>query len=294
MANIKNTFFGATLVIMALGIMIPQADASFQRKEAVIWGEKLSYVIETVKRNGVDYDGMTSVYKGPDGRPSFRLVLNAANLSREAQQLWEEFRKNPKPSQVKTGPLLPFIEDLGGMNRKIHDRQSFSLDQRKKMLTELKTLEQGLKYSAWYSVYESSSSRQDFVRQFVQIRLATIEFHELSHLLDEIKGERGKTKTASRDMGKFAHQTEVRAYLTEMAYGSNPQDVLWQVVSGVLQETREGKNTDYSIQKLMDTLQAASLLPEFKKVDAYVCLCKISRTHSYFLASRIYKVYQGT
>lgn len=48
-----------------------------------------------------------------------------------------------------------------------------------------------------------------------------ITWHELSHLLDE------KQKNTS--------QSEVKAFLTELVYGKNPQDVLWQLKHQLIQ-----------------------------------------------------------
>jgi hypothetical protein len=94
----------------------------------------------------------------------------------------------------------------------------------------------------------------------MESRLKTIELHEVSHLIDmrgveDIQGE------------AFERFTELNAFYTELAFGSNPHDVMAQGLAGLLDELRQGRPVDYSIQKVATVLHFLKKCPVWGKTS---------------------------
>src|SRR5262249_54412216 len=118
---------------------------------------------------------------------------------------------------------------------------------------ELQGIENTLEEVAWRETYRSAwqdnASREmavrNFVAEFVRVRMFNIERHEAAHLLDL---QNNPFKIAKRD-DSYEKFTELNAFYTELAYSPNPLDVMAQAASGLLEEMRQKKQVDYSLEK---------------------------------------------
>jgi hypothetical protein len=108
---------------------------------------------------------------------------------------------------------------------------------------------------AWRGLFQNSlektaslkKAEELFVKAFIASRMRTIHFHEAAHIID-------CSKTTDRETTKFKRYSELNAFYTELAYSENPKDVLAQTLVGVLDELKQGKSVDFSIEKLTSLL----------------------------------------
>lgn len=290
---IRTVFKKWFLALLALPVLLCafQAHASIgQKKRAVVWGREISYHYIPVNNERVRYDGTAYVATDKKGNRENRLVLNSAFFKKEADGIFDDFEKEPNPSTGLQVNLEEFVAVLFDAERRLKEGEGLDGDEKKKLLLHLQDLENQLKYAAWFDIYRKSKNKSDFVRAFAKIRGATIEYHELSHLRDELEWAElagGDSPELKRDDSVFWNQTEVRAFLTEMAYGVNPRDSLFQAVAGGIQEIRRGKNMDFSVQKLNSVLQIAQKLSPMS-ANGFDCLCCLTVEHARAIARRIY------
>lgn len=187
------------------------------------------------------------------------MVINTAFFEKEAKELWTSFQNKKNLSYDLSPNLMSFLDRLN----KNHGDQS--------LITDLLELKAQLQQAAWLDTYQkvlqknknAFQAKKDFIKIFRQTRIQTITWHELSHLLDEKQGQ--------------TSQSEVKAFLTELVYGQNPQDVLWQLISGVVDEVEKGNAMDDSIQKLKDVLMAAHNMPWLAQGEQVCFLCFLSK-----------------
>lgn len=251
--------------------------ASVQEKKASLWGETFSYQLVILTKKNAIYDGKAfTVERG--AKKIRRVVLNNAFFEKEGLELWNEFIKGTPPSLAGSPPLMEFLDKL----------KSFNGSEINNLVDQLTILKNQLQYASWYDVYQQAKGdKKKFVKQFVKLREETIEYHELSHLLDEIRLERRKGSTDE----KFAQDTELRAFLTELVYGENPRDSLWQVVSGVLAEIKMSSVSDYSIHKLVEVLEATRTIPWVARGDELCFLCYLTPSHAQEVGNLAYQDY---
>ena len=219
--------------VFILALLGPfSATASVQDKVAEIWGHRVAYQLVILKDKSQSDDGKALVISR--GKKQFnRVVVNTTYFEKEALEIWKTFESTRPPLfQYHPAPVL-------------------SVDQ-------WHDLKKQLQYVAWHPVYlkakaghrNTRSARRDFVKTFREIRTRTIEYHELSHILDQnlMLGDLGRAD--------FGSLSETRAFITELAYGENPLDSLWQGAAGALDEMRRGKNVDSSRLKMKMVLEA--------------------------------------
>ena len=290
---IRIVFKRCLLALLSLSVLFCtlQAQASLgQKKRVVVWGREISYHFIPINNERVRYDGTAYVsIDKKNGNRENRLVLNSAFFAKEAEQIFDDFEKQPDPSIGLQVDLEKFIAVLSDAERRLKEGDGLSGDQRKMLVAYLEDLEHQLQDAAWYGVYKKSQNKNDFVRTFTNIRSATIEYHELSNLRDEIEWAElasGNSPALKRDDALFWNQTEVRAFLTEMAYGLNPRDSIFQAVTGGIQEIKGGKNMDFSIQKLNSVLKIARNLP--MGGNGFACLCFLTVEHARAIAVQVY------
>lgn len=257
-------------------------------KTATLWGRPVSYRYIPINNSTVRYDGTSYVYADKKGTRENRLVLNSAFFRKEAEQIFADFEKKPDFPPDQTVDLAEFVAVLTDAEERLKQGDGLTGEQKKILLTHLEELERQLQYSAWFPVYQSAKNKSDFIGAFAAVRAKTIEYHELSHLLDESEWAdiAGRNSSLKRDDAVFWNQTEVRAFLTELAYGSNPRDSVFQTVSGAVDEIRRGRNMDFSIQKLNEVLKIVSELVGGQ--DGFAYLCCLTPTYARTIAQRLY------
>lgn len=273
-----------SLILVGL-FWAPFSYASVQQKEATLWGETFSYQLVILTKSNVSYDGKAFTIKS-GAKKIRRVVLNNAYFEKEANELWNSFLNGTNPSLVGSPQLMAFLAQLKSLHG--NNNSSYLLDQ-------LVLLKRQLQYASWYDIYKkkleqtknSSQAKKEFKKEFIQLRMATIEAHELSHLLDEIHLEQGQGKADEQ----FAHDTEVKAFLTELVYGANPRDSLWQVVTGALDEIKAVGPSDDSIHKLTQFLETARNVSWIPHGNELCFLCYLSHSHAEEVARLVYRNY---
>lgn len=279
-----------------------QADT--KNKRATLWGKEISYELVTINKKGFSYDGLSFVAQS-QGKNQNRVVLNRAYFEKEASEIFKALEGSIKPSELGSPDLMSFYNRLSTIDHEMALGHHLNSSQTAGLINELSQLKDQLRHAAWSDLYQetklSNSSvdkaRKNFVKRFKEVRSKTIEYHELSHLIDQLQNaELSGAKKISLENEEYVRQTEVKAFLTEMVYGENPRDSLWQVISGVLHEMKRGENVDYSVRKLKDLLQAVKEMPWLAEGHEpkgnYLCfLCYLSREESRYLATVVYHSY---
>ncbi len=263
-------------VILGGLFLAPFSYASVQEKQATLWGETFSYQLVILTKRNVSYDGKAFTVES-GAKKIRRVVLNNVYFEKEGIELWNEFTKGKPPSLAESPQLMDFLVEL----------KSFNERGRNNLVDQLAALKNQLQYAAWYDIYHQSPSKKEFIKKFINIREQTIEYHELSHLLDEIELEQGKGNADE----KFAHDTESRAFLTELVYGANPRDSLWQVVTGVLDEIKAIGPSDDSVHKLTQFLETARNVPWIPHGNELCFLCYLSHSYAEEVAKLAYAHY---
>lgn len=279
------------LIFLFLGIFFSSnlARASVTQKSLSIWGHEVNYQLVILQNPELSYDGATFKLN-PSNAQKNRIVLNTVFFKKEALEMWDDFKTTSQPSFTTSPDLMGFLSDLMVMNRQMKRLESLTSQQKAVFVSHLKELKKQLQYAAWFEIYQnvsqasksSSQARMHFVRLFTQIRKQTIEYHEASHLLDEIQ------RNDSLPGQAYAQDTEVKAFLAELVYGPNPQDSLWQMVAGVLDEIETGRSVDCSIQKLTDVLYGIQTMPWMAKKEMLCSLCFLSKQHAQEIALFLY------
>jgi hypothetical protein len=201
----------------------------------------------------VDFDG-EAFYRREENRSVPMVVLNRAFFQREAESLFQRFEKD---SEGESEGIHLTSRDWKTLEERLlrldpAKYPKFSRSDRE----SLESLRLALEGRAWRPLFErtreETSSRRErlsrFVEGFTSIRLETIEHHEVSHLLD-------LSQASDPDAPGFNHFTELNAFFTELAYGSNPHDVMAQAMTGLLDELRRGRPVDYSAAKVAAVLR---------------------------------------
>ncbi len=218
-----------------------------EEKSLQLWGEEIQYSLKIQKNSALEQDGESFLKKGKKGR-TLHVVLNPVYFSSEAKALFERLSQEKKAPAVE-GDMEQWKEIEG------HLLAGRSLS------PELREVLRGLKSSfetaAWREVFQDClpktgshvAARACFVEAFTQTRLRTIEYHEVSHLLD-LRQAAGESESPD-----FERDSELKAFFTELKYGENPLDVMAQALAGYLDEAQQGKSVDFSTLKVRKVLE---------------------------------------
>lgn len=287
-------FFSHTVAFLGvfwifLFVLDAPAFALTEQKTAFIWGKTISYELQMIHNPAVKYDGEAYIRMGN------HVVLNTAYIRKEAEGLWDTFQSSSKPAWQDSLSLQEVLASLTLLNHRDTFSHQLSSSEKKKLLSTLEKLEAHFAYAAWYPTYRQTTGKEAFVRSFIRTRKNAILYHELSHLVDQEEwGAKKHPGNVLRNANLFAFHTEVRAFLAELAYGDNPHDVLWQVLTGVVEELQNGQNIDYSIRKLTGVLhyaENAETMTSLNGIDLFKALCFISRGPSKAMAFLLYRDY---
>ncbi len=261
--NLKNKLFLSTvkrmglIALIALSPSFAFADKSTSNfsgevRSLSIWNQAIKYEYSVKQDQTVDYDGEAFV-KDQDGRKVNVVIMNKIFFKKEAQNLFRKF-KHSDPANIALSE-----EELNLLEKKLSLGQSdklFDFSGRNDLKSAVKRLQAALEYKAWHGIYQdslknnssSNKAESDFAEKFSQIRMKTIEYHEVSHLAD-ISNARKQPRS---DFERF---TELNAFYTELAYGENPWDVMSQAMTGIVDELTQQKSVDFSIEKVATALQ---------------------------------------
>lgn len=273
-------------------------------KTLQIWDQDVQYHYLVKKNPNVDFDGETT-FEIVNGQKIFLVVINPAYFEREARSLFRKFLRDKEESvrggfAVNNEELFQLEKHLLEIGQQEQYLSKLAFDPR----SELKQVQQGLEKLAWQGLFEESrngaksvkEAEKIFIQKFTQERISTIERHEAAHVLD-LKNAEGNTDNES-----FARFTELNAFYTELAFGSNPLDVMSQAISGLLEELDQGKPVDFSVGKVATVIRFLKNCPRFAsrfsaKEMPKCCLemlGDLTRQEFLFAAKELYrKNYQG-
>lgn len=215
-----------------------------------VWGRKVEYHF-LLQWNSMIHDDGEAFRTTWKGRPANFVVLNRAFFETDARELFRDLYR----SKGTEKNLLSNAEFLAGLEKRLFSVQGTSPVSRQ-TLSALRALQFSLEQAAWREDYEESwkgasgykAAEAKFAARFLQVRMKTNEYHEVAHLID-------LTESSDNDSDPFNRYTELNAFYTELAYGENPQDVMVQALSGLLEEIEQGKTLDYSIEKVATVLR---------------------------------------
>jgi hypothetical protein len=237
---------------------------SYEGKTLQIWDQDVQYQYLVKKNPNVDFDGETS-FEIVNGKKIFRVVINPIYFEREARDLFRRFLRDKEQSVrgsfVDNEELFQLEKQLSAMGQHGKVPAQLSFDPR----VELKMVQQTLEKLAWQGLFEDcrknaksiKEAERNFIQKFTQDRILTIERHEAAHVLD-LKAADGNT-----DQESFARFTELNAFYTELAFGSNPLDVMSQAISGLVEELDKGRPVDFSVEKVATVISFLKKCPRF-------------------------------
>lgn len=238
----------------------------YEEKTLQIWDQDVQYQYLAKKNPKVDFDGETS-FEIVNGQKIFRVVINAVYFEREAKALFRRFLRDKEQSvrvslDVDNEELFQLEKHLSQLDQGKESFAKLPFDPR----MELRAVQQTLEKLAWQGLFEDcrknakslKEAERKFVEKFSQDRIATIERHEAAHVLDLKKA----TKSDTEQEG-FARFTELNAFYTELAFGSNPLDVMSQAIAGLVEELDKGKPVDFSVAKVASVISFLKRCPRF-------------------------------
>jgi hypothetical protein len=230
-----------------------------QIKSSNLWDKQLQYRLVIHPDPKASFDG-ESFAQIKDGVKTLFVILNTAFLEKEGLHLFHRLSEKENAKSLDGASSLSRLETtvfLKDSTCRI-TRNDRSV---RKMLELLQSrLERDAWEGAFWAALRQSSSRKEaehrFVQYFEAVRKVSLEVHEVAHLIDlEEKGDDSSPE--------FDRYSELNAFYSELAYGSNPQDVLAQVLSGVVEEMSQGKSSDYSSTKVSTVLELLGKDPRF-------------------------------
>jgi hypothetical protein len=232
-----------------------------EQKSLLIWDKKVQYQLLIQSDPKAVYDG-ESFARLKDGVETRFVVLNPAFSEKEGRELFHRLSCKTKTFTFAANPALENLEKKF-LSEDLSDK---ILRKDRSLRKALVILQCHLEQSAWAelkarALRESPSRREAelrFVQYFEKVRMKSVEIHEVAHLIDlEENGD-----DPSLDFDRY---TELNAFFSELAYGSNPQDVMAQALAGVIDEMEDGKSTDYSSFKVANVLKILKQDPRFRE-----------------------------
>jgi len=260
--RVKNALlFALTLSFCALFPCKSKADPieNGEVRSSSLWDKKLQYRLIIHPDPKASYDG-ESFARIKDGAKTLFVILNTAFLEKEGLNLFHRLSEKEKANSVDGAFNLSRLE------KKVFLKDSTCriLRNDREVRRMLELLQSRFERDAWegalWAALLQSSSRKEaehrFVQYFEAVRKVSLEVHEVAHLIDlEEKGDDSSPE--------FDRYSELNAFYSELAYGSNPQDVLAQALSGVIEEMDERKPSDYSSAKVATVLALLEKDPSF-------------------------------
>lgn len=248
-----RTAIFAAILLACLTASLSAAAASPEVKTRQFDGLTLEYRLQIENNPRVAYDGQAFV-RTEGGKRIYTVLLNRAYFDREGGEIFDRLSKGSEPQRdrAETSEGLAVLEADGISLGRIP-------------VAKLRGLQIRLENAAWRDLHErcvaaqasARKARKDFVQAFARARLASIEEHEVSHLIDLASGG-DETSPA------FARETELKAFYAELARGGNPLDSMSQALAGLLDEVRRGRTVDYSREKVATVLRFLRASPNLR------------------------------
>lgn len=249
-----RTAIFAAILLACLAASPAAAAAPPEVKTRQFGGLTLEYRLQIEANPRVAYDGQAFV-RTEGGRRIYTVLLNRAYFEREGGEIFDRLsnESDARRDRPEAGEGVAVLEADWLSSGRIP-------------VAELRALQIRLENAAWRDLHQSSvaahdsarKARRDFVRAFARARLACIEEHEVSHLIDLARGG----DEASPD---FARETELKAFYAELARGGNPLDSMSQALAGLLDEVRRGRTVDYSREKVATVLRFLRASPNLRR-----------------------------
>ncbi len=248
----RTAIFSAILLACLTGSLSAAAAAPEVRTRQFD-GLSLEYRLQIENNPRVAYDGQAFVRTVGEKR-IYTVLLNRAYFQREGGEIFDRLSKKSEPQRVREES-----------NEGIAALEGDWLSLGRIPVAELRALQIRLENAAWRDLHErcvaahasARKARKDFVQAFARARLASIEEHEVSHLIDLARGG-DETSPA------FARETELKAFYAELARGGNPLDSMSQALAGLLDEVRRGRTVDYSREKVAAVLRFLRASPNLR------------------------------
>lgn len=250
----SRTAIFAAILLACLTASLSAAAAPPEVKTRQFDGLTLEYRLQIENNPRVAYDGQAFV-RTEAGKRIYTVLLNRAYFEREGGEIFDRLSKGSEPQRdsPEAGEGIAVLETDWFSPGHIP-------------VAGLRTLQIQLENAAWRDLHErcvatqasARKARRDFVRAFARARLASIEEHEVSHLIDLARGG----DEASPD---FARETELKAFYAELARGGNPLDSMSQALAGLLDEVRRGRTVDYSREKVAAVLRFLRASPNLRR-----------------------------
>jgi hypothetical protein len=263
----KCLLFLAALLVSSPFLSLRFANAGTQEgfapRSLEIWGRAVQYQFILKNDSHLKYDGEAYTKKIHGQKISY-VVLNKTYFKNEADEIFQRLE-----GSEDLLPTSPSHDQLTGLETNLLAYKSSQENvpgMKEDLQLALRDLQKTLEQLAWLTLYQSSikrtSSRKDAQRMFEEgfslARLDTIEHHEAAHLLDL----QDQPNNQNSEFEKFS---ELNAFYTELAYGSNPQDVIAQAIAGLIDEMNQGKIVDFSTLKVATVIQFLKHYPGLSK-----------------------------
>lgn len=250
----SRTAIFVAILMACLTASLSAAAAPPEVKTRQFDGLTLEYRLQIENNPRVAHDGQAFV-RTEAGKRIYTVLLNRAYFEREGGEIFDRLSKGSESRREspEAGEGIAALEADWFSPGHIP-------------VAELRALQIQLENAAWRELHErcvaahasARKARRDFVRAFARARLASIEEHEVSHLIDLARGG----DEASPD---FARETELKAFYAELARGGNPLDSMSQALAGLLDEVRRGRTVDYSREKVAAVLRFLRASPNLRR-----------------------------
>lgn len=243
------------MIFLAFSALNARRAAAHSASETVVKtrqfeGGQLEYRVEIENKPGARYDGQAFT-RSRNGKTSYVVVLNRAFFAKESKEIFRRLQQGHRPAP----PPELFQNALADLDSWAAQSRPRSQPEGKDFVARLRLVQTYLEDLAWRGAYEACLAKETaageaercFTAAFSASRLATIEEHEVAHLLDLAAG-------GDPDSAGFARYTELNAFYAELFRGANPLDTLSQALVGGMEELRRGATVDYSLEKIRRVL----------------------------------------
>jgi len=285
--NMFKTLFKIFLILMLLGgAYSAQASLSLKTekpKVLEIWGQEIHYRLVFKNDANASHDG-EAFTRFQEGEKVSYVILNPILLEKEAKNLFDRFQKKENAFIASSTEEMKTLEgELFNLSPQNQNTLNPSL---------IRRLKKHFEVLAWQKLYQKAVhenkdlnlAKENFVKNFIESRIHTLEHHEAAHLYDS-----QRASAAELDSPHFRRFTEMNAFYAELRYGENPYDVIAQALTGLLDEFEQKKNIDYSTAKLLSVLHWLRGKPLHKNYSAFEKLSKIGTSDYQELAQKLFQ-----